>query len=141
MKRTVLYAKIHGARITATELYYEGSITIDQDLLDRAGILPYELVQVVNLNNGERFETYTIPGPRGSGVVCLNGPAARKGYVGDVVIILAYAHMEEDEARGFLPKVVVLGEGNQVVRVASGTVGEETQVKSTSSPKPPKAQQ
>lgn len=141
MKRTVLYAKIHGARITATELYYEGSITIDQDLMDRAGILPYELVQVVNLDNGERFETYTIPGPRGSGMVCLNGPAARKGYVGDVVIILAYAQMEEEEARGFLPKVVVLGEGNEVIRVASGTVGEETQLSSTSSPRPPKAQQ
>ncbi|HIE03193.1 MAG TPA: aspartate 1-decarboxylase [Candidatus Latescibacteria bacterium] len=141
MKRTVLYAKIHGARITATELYYEGSITVDKDILDRAGILPYELVQVVNLNNGERFETYTIPGPRGSGVVCLNGPAARKGYVGDVVIILAYAQMEEDEAMESLPKVVVLGEGNQVVKVALGTVGEETQAHSTRRPRPPRAQQ
>jgi len=125
MRRIVLRSKLHGARITATELYYEGSITIDQDLLDQADILPYEWVQVVNVNNGERFETYIIPGPRGSGIICLNGPAARKGYVGDVVIVLAYAVMDEEEARGFLPKVVVLGEGNKVVRVARGTVGEK----------------
>lgn len=102
----LLKSKIHRVSVTEACLDYVGSITLDQDLMDAAGILPGERVHIVDNNNGERFDTYTIPGPRASGVVCLNGAAARKVQVGDVVIIMAYALMSPDEARGFTPKVI-----------------------------------
>jgi aspartate 1-decarboxylase len=107
-------SKIHRATITEANLNYVGSITIDEDLLDAAGLIEGERVQVVNNNNGERLETYTIAGERGSGVVCLNGAAARRAQVGDVVIIISYAWMDMEEARNFEPKVVFPKEGNQL---------------------------
>ncbi|MCH8496456.1 MAG: aspartate 1-decarboxylase [Balneolales bacterium] len=100
-------SKLHMATVTEANLYYEGSITIDQDLLDAAKLLPYEKVQVVNVNNGSRLETYTIPGPRGSKVICLNGPAARWNTVGDRVIIISYAQLTPEEARAHKPHVVI----------------------------------
>ena len=107
-------SKIHRATITEANLNYVGSITIDQDLLDAAGLIEGERVQVVNNNNGERLETYTIAGERGSGVVCLNGAAARRAQVGDVVIIIAYAWMEMEEAKKFEPMVVFPDEQNRL---------------------------
>lgn len=103
---TLMKSKIHNVAVTQADLNYVGSITIDQDLMDAAGIVPGEKVQVVDNNNGERLETYTIAGERGSGVVCLNGASARKVSVGDVVIIISYALMTPDEAKGFEPRVV-----------------------------------
>lgn len=103
---TLMKSKIHDVSVTQCDLNYVGSITIDEDLMDAAGILRNEKVQVVNNNNGERLETYAIPGQRGSGVICLNGAAARKVAVGDVVIIIAYALMTTDEAASFKPKVI-----------------------------------
>ncbi len=111
---TVLKSKINNARITQTELYYNGSITIDADILKAAGIRPSEKVEVLNLNNGSRLETYTIAGQAGSGEVCLNGPAARQGCVGDCIIILSYALMTEDEAKNFRPKIVALDQKNRI---------------------------
>lgn len=102
----MLKAKIHRVHVTEACLDYIGSITIDRDLLDAAGILPGERVYIVDNNNGERFDTYTIEGPRGSGVVCLNGAAARKVQVGDVIIIICYASMTPEEAASFKPKVI-----------------------------------
>lgn len=102
----VLKSKIHRVTVTEACLDYIGSITIDEDLLDAAGILPGERVFIVNNNNGARLDTYTIAGPRGEGTICLNGAAARLVQPGDVVIIMAYAMMTPDEARGFKPKVV-----------------------------------
>ncbi|MDI6710658.1 MAG: aspartate 1-decarboxylase [Thermoanaerobacterales bacterium] len=115
MLLTMLKAKIHRAVVTAVDLNYAGSITIDEELLEAAGILPYEQVQVVNTANGARFETYAIPGPRGGGTVALNGAAARLGLPGDRVIIMAYARMEEDEARAHRPAVVTVDAGNKVL--------------------------
>lgn len=102
----ILKSKIHRASVTEARLDYIGSITIDRDLLDAAGIFPGERVFIVDNNNGERFDTYAIEGPRGSGVICLNGAAARKVQVGDVVIIMAYALMTPEEAASFTPKVI-----------------------------------
>lgn len=102
----ILKSKIHRATVTEARLDYIGSITIDRDLLDAAGIFPGERVFIVDNNNGERFDTYAIEGPRGSGVICLNGAAARKVQVGDVVIIMAYALMTPEEASSFSPKVI-----------------------------------
>jgi len=115
MLRCMLKAKIHMATVTESNLEYEGSITIDEQLLREAGILPYELVMVSNLNNGERFETYAIPGKSGSGAVCLNGPTARKGVVGDRVIIFSYGYFEEHEVRDFRPRIVRLSTNNIMV--------------------------
>ena len=106
MNIEVLKSKIHRARVTQAELDYVGSITIDEDLLDAANMIAHEKVQIVNVNNGERFETYTIRGERGSGVVCLNGPAARKVQVNDIIIIISYATMPFEEARNFEPTVI-----------------------------------
>jgi aspartate 1-decarboxylase len=106
-------SKIHRATVTETELSYIGSITIDENLLDASGMLPYERVQVLNHNNGERLETYIIVGERGSGIICLNGPAARRGVIGDMVTVIAYAWLEEDEARGWKPTVVLVDDRNQ----------------------------
>lgn len=111
---TMFKGKIHRATVTEANLNYVGSITIDSDLLDAAGILPGEKVQIVNNNNGERLETYTIPGARGSGIICLNGAAARLTQVGDIVIIIAYAMMTTEEAKSFEPKVVFVDKDNRI---------------------------
>ena len=110
----IFKSKIHRVRITQAELNYVGSITVDPLLLEAAGILEGEKVQVVNINNGERLETYTIYGERGSGTVCMNGPAARKVQVGDTVIIISYALMTPEEAQGFQPKVVFPDDHNRI---------------------------
>lgn len=102
----VLRAKLHRVRVTEADLNYIGSITIDEDLIDATGFIEGEKVQVLNVNNGERLETYVIKGPRGSGSICLNGPAALKASVGDIVIVVAYAWMTIEEARAFRPVVV-----------------------------------
>lgn len=106
MRIEVLKSKIHRAKITQAELHYVGSITIDEALLEAANIIEGEKVQVVNINNGERLETYAIKGVRNSGTVCLNGPAARKAQVGDVVIIISYASMDFEEAKHFKPWII-----------------------------------
>jgi aspartate 1-decarboxylase len=108
-------SKIHRATITQANLNYVGSITIDEDLMEAANIIEGEKVQVVNNNNGERLETYVIPGERGSGTICLNGAAARKAAVGDIVIIIAYALMTPEEAKAFKPSVVFPNEQNKLV--------------------------
>lgn len=110
----VLKSKLHCATVTEANLNYMGSITIDEDLLDAANMIAGEKVQIVNNNNGERFETYVIKGKRGSGCVCLNGAAARKVVVGDTVIIISYALMDFDEAKTFQPTVVFPKEGNKL---------------------------
>ena len=117
MLYNMFHGKIHRATVTQANLEYMGSITIDEDLLEMAGILPGERVQVVNNNNGERLETYTIAGKRGSGVICLNGAAARRAQVGDTVIIIAYAMMDKVEAESLVPKVVMVDEQNHPVKV------------------------
>ena len=110
----MLKSKIHRAVITEANLQYVGSLTIDEDLMDAAQIIEYEKISVVNVNNGERLETYAITGPRGSGVCCLNGPAARKGMEGDIVIVLSYASMDKAEAKTHQPIVVFPKEGNKL---------------------------
>lgn len=112
MTITMFKGKLHRLRVTEADLYYEGSITIDEALLKEAGLLPYEKVQVVNVNNGARLETYTIPGREGSRTVCLNGPAARLAAKGDEVIVIAYAQMTSEEARQHRPRVVLVDEEN-----------------------------
>lgn len=102
----VCKSKIHKVTVTEANLQYVGSITIDEDLMDAANLIEYEKVQVVNINNGERLDTYVIRGQRGTGVICLNGPAARKVIVGDVVIIMSYAMMDFEEAKTFKPRVI-----------------------------------
>lgn len=112
----VFRSKIHRATVTEANLNYVGSITIDAALLEASGILPHEKVQIVNVNNGERFETYVIEGERGAGQICLNGPAARKVAVGDKIIIIAYALMQYDEAKEHQPKVVFPDDTNQLTQ-------------------------
>lgn len=116
MMYTMMHGKIHRATVTEANLEYMGSITIDEDLMDAAGILPGERVKICNNNNGARLETYTIPGKRGSGVICLNGAAARCTAIGDIVIIIAYAQMDEKEARTLVPKVVMVDEKNHPIK-------------------------
>ncbi|MCI6939275.1 MAG: aspartate 1-decarboxylase [Succinivibrio sp.] len=116
MLLTMMHGKIHRATVTQANLNYVGSITIDEDLLDAAGILPGEKVQIVNNNNGARLETYTIAGERKSGVICLNGAAARLAVEGDIVIIIAYALMDDKEARELQPKVVLVDENNHIIK-------------------------
>ena len=116
MRLTAFKSKIHRATVTEADLNYEGSITIDADLMDAADILPHEQVQILNVNNGERFDTYAIRGPRASGVICLNGPAARLAHVGDTVIILTYAEMEREELLRHVPTVVFVDEKNRIRR-------------------------
>src|SRR5512138_2031215 len=106
MNVTVLKSKIHRATLTGADLNYEGSVTIDKELMKAANILPYELVHIVNINNGHRFETYAIEGPAGSGSICLNGAAARLGHVGDLIIILTYGSMPYDQAKEAKPILV-----------------------------------
>lgn len=112
MTLTMFRGKIHRARVTEANLYYEGSITIDSELLRAAELFPYEKVQVVNVNNGARLETYIIPGEWGSRIVCMNGPAARMAEAGDEVIVIAYADMTPEEARVHKPRVVLVDENN-----------------------------
>ncbi len=112
MLRGFLRAKIHMATVTESNIAYEGSITIDSELMEMAGILPFEQVMISNMNNGERFETYVIPGKPGFREVCLNGPTARKGIVGDRIIIFSYCLLTEDEIAGFSPKIIKLGKSN-----------------------------
>lgn len=114
MKLTMFKSKLHQMVVTEANLMYEGSITIDQDLLDAADLLPYEKVQVLNITNGQRLETYTIPGERGSKVCCLNGAAARLTQIGDRIIVIAYANMTPEEAKSHTPRVVVVDEQNEI---------------------------
>lgn len=119
MQRILMRSKIHRARITAAELYYEGSLTIDRELMDAADFTDYEKVSVVNVNNGERFETYVIPGERGSRVICLNGAAARKGAVGDEIIIISYGLFTNDEIKDFKPKIILVDAKNNVKQITN----------------------
>ena len=114
MTVTLLKSKLHRIRVTEAKLDYTGSLTIDEDLMDAVGIFNYEKLLIANVANGERFETYAIRGPRGSGVCCLNGAAAHKGKVGDKLIVMAWAQVPEDEARTFQPKIGVLDENNRL---------------------------
>lgn len=119
MLRTMFHAKIHRATVTEANLHYVGSVTVDQDLLDASGILPGELVAIVDVTNGARLETYTIAGERGSGVVGINGAAAHLVHPGDLVILIAYAHMDDAEARSFVPKVVHVDADNRIVELGA----------------------
>jgi len=114
MQIEILKSKVHRAVITEANLNYVGSLTLDEDLMDAANMIENEKITVVNANNGERLETYLIKGKRGSGVVCLNGPAARKGSEGDVVIIISYARMDFEAAKSFKPWIVFPKEGNKL---------------------------
>ncbi|MEA5403739.1 MULTISPECIES: aspartate 1-decarboxylase [Arcicella] len=111
----IMKSKLHRVKITQAELNYVGSVTIDEDLMDAANLIENEKVQIVNNNNGERFETYVIKGERGSGMVCLNGAAARRAQIGDIVIIIAYAMMTEEEARTYKPSLVFPDDNNRLV--------------------------
>lgn len=108
----VLKSKLHRVQVTEANLHYIGSITIDEDLMDAANVIEHERVQVVNINNGERLETYVIKGTRGSGMICLNGPASRLVAVGDVLIVMSYASMDFEEAKTFKPSLIFPKEGN-----------------------------
>lgn len=110
----MLKSKIHKATVTQSDLMYEGSLTIDSDLMRAVGLLPYEKIKIYNINNGERLDTYAIEGEAGSGVIGLNGAAARKGMIGDLVIIVSYAIYHDDDLADFEPKVVVLDEKNRI---------------------------
>lgn len=114
MQIQVLKSKIHRVKVTQAELHYVGSITIDEDLMDAANIIENEKVHIVNINNGERFETYVIKGERGAGTVCLNGPAARKVQVGDVVIVISYALMNFDDAKTWKPYLIFPDNNNKL---------------------------
>jgi aspartate 1-decarboxylase len=116
MQRHLMKSKIHRATITSADLHYEGSLTLDADLMDAADLLPYEEIQVVNVNNGSRFSTYVIEGPRGSGVLQLNGAAARLGHPGDLVILISYGVFDEAEVERHKPHVVFVDETNHIVR-------------------------
>ena len=119
MRRFVLKSKIHNVEITGSELHYEGSLSLDEELMKLANLLPFEKVDVYNINNGERFSTYIIPAPAGSGICRLNGAAARKGLKGDKLIIVSYALVEEEELENFKPSIVYIGENNRVKAVKS----------------------
>ena len=118
MLRVMLRSKIHRATVTDANIDYEGSLTVDEQLLKAAGILPYEQVMVSNLNNGERFETYVIPGSPGSGTICLNGPTAHKGKVGDRIVIFCYEMYNEDELKRYRPTIVRVDEKNRIKHAA-----------------------
>lgn len=121
MMRTVLRAKIHRATLTEAVLHYEGSITLDPDLMAAADLVPFEKVLAVNFNNGSRLETYIIVGEKGSGIVGLNGPSVRLGQVGDMVTIMAFALVDESEAQELRPKVVLVDNNNRVKKVKTGS--------------------
>jgi aspartate 1-decarboxylase len=120
MNITMLYSKLHRATVTEANLHYVGSITIDQDLLDASNMRVGQKIDIVNINNGERFSTYIIPGERGKKEICLNGAAARKVHVGDKIIIIAYATMSEKEADEFEPKIVILEDDNSIAQEFKG---------------------
>ena len=120
MNITMLYSKLHRATVTEANLHYVGSITIDQDLLDAGNMRVGQKIDIVNINNGERFSTYIIPGTRGKKEICLNGAAARKVHVGDKIIIIAYATMNEEEADSFEPKIVILEDDNTIAQEFKG---------------------
>jgi len=120
MTITMLYSKIHRATVTDANLNYVGSITIDRDLIDAASMRVGQKIDIVNVNNGERFSTYIIPGERGKKEMCLNGAAARKVHVGDKIIVIAYASMSEEEAEKHLPKVVILNDDNSIAQTFEG---------------------
>lgn len=125
MQISMLKSKIHRAVVTQADLNYVGSVTIDRDLMEAAGLYEYEHVHIVNVNNGARIETYVIAGERGSGVICLNGAAARSGQKGDIVIIMSYASMTPEEIPAHKPKVIFVGGNNTVLKAAdSETHGE-----------------
>lgn len=126
MFRTMLKSKIHRATVTEADLNYVGSITIDETILEAADILPNEKVQIVNNNNGARFETYVIKGTRNSGVICLNGAAARLVHPGDKVIIISYAMVDNREAAALQPKVVFVDDRNRISEIAAGETHGET---------------
>jgi aspartate 1-decarboxylase len=119
MLRTMMKSKIHRATVTQADLHYVGSVTVDEDLLDAADLLPGELVHIVDIDNGARLETYTIAGPRGSGVIGINGAAARLVHPGDLVILIAYGQLETAQAREFQPKVVFVDSENRIVGTGS----------------------
>ncbi|MBA2471647.1 MAG: aspartate 1-decarboxylase [Pseudonocardiales bacterium] len=119
MFRTMLKSKIHRATVTQSDLHYVGSVTVDEDLMDAADLLPGERVAIVDVTNGARLETYVIPGARGSGVVGINGAAAHLVAPGDLVILIAYATMDEAESRHYLPRVVFVDDGNRIVHEGS----------------------
>jgi aspartate 1-decarboxylase len=114
MQIEILKSKLHRVTITESNLNYVGSITIDENLMDAAGLIEHEKVQIVNVNNGERLETYVIRGKRGTGVMCLNGPAARKGMAGDIIVVMSFATMDFEAAKTFTPKVVFTDERNKM---------------------------
>lgn len=124
MTRKLLRAKIHRATVTGADLDYEGSVTVDRDLMDLADLVDHEAVHVWNVTNGERFQTYVIPGERGSGVVCINGAAAHKVTRGDLVILAAFSWMDEKEARAWQPKVVFVDEANRPVELRAERGGQ-----------------
>lgn len=124
MYRSMLKCKIHKATVTQADLMYEGSLTIDADLMASVGLIPYEKICIYNINNGERLETYAIEGAPGSGVIGLNGAAARKGLVGDLIIIVSYALFPDAELKGFTPKVVVLDGKNKIKDVIDCTFSD-----------------
>ena len=115
MNIEVLKSKIHRVKITQAELHYVGSITIDEDLMDAADLVENEKVQIVNINNGERLETYVITGERGSGQICLNGPAARKAQVGDIIIIISYCTLDKQEAKSHQPIIIFPDGDNKLI--------------------------
>ncbi|MEU7428041.1 aspartate 1-decarboxylase [Streptomyces sp. NPDC040750] len=119
MRRTMLKSKIHRATVTQADLHYVGSLTLDPELMEHADLLPGELVHIVDVNNGARLETYVIEGERGSGVVCINGAAARLVHSGDIVIIIAYASVEDAEAAALEPQVVFVDESNKVLETGT----------------------
>ena len=124
MLRTMYKSKIHRATLTDADLNYEGSVTVDSDLLDAADILTHEQVHIVNINNGARLETYVLPGERGSGEICLNGAAARLGAPGDLVILISYAEVDDLEAREWEPTTILVDENNRI-KSASGQTAEK----------------
>ncbi len=129
MRVEMLKTKIHRATITEADLNYVGSITIDEDLLDAAGMMEYERVYILNINNGNRFDTYTIKGERGSGRICINGAAARLVQPGDMIIILAYCSLEQDEAKYHTPCVVHVNERNEITEIVNREIAEPMMVR------------
>ena len=114
MLKTVLTAKIHNIKVIEVHLNYSGSLTIDQDIMDQAGIIPYERIEVYNMHNGQRFATYAISGERGSGIIAVNGAAARLAYPGDRIIIATYGMVDSKEIAGHKPKVLIMNDNNQI---------------------------
>ncbi|NTV15413.1 MAG: aspartate 1-decarboxylase [Desulfobulbaceae bacterium] len=116
MLQFMLKSKLHRARVTDANLNYEGSLTVDRHLMDAVGLMPFEKIKIYNINNGERFDTYVIEGPAGSGIIALNGAAARKGMTGDLIIIVSYALYDQAELATYQPRIVVLDQDNRIVK-------------------------